>query len=84
LGVTLDTLRLMVPSRLVITSDQSAASRSSGRLTRRRPFEDVSAGEPVGWRTAFEVDADCEGVPLYLLWITDLDSLAHANEARAG
>jgi len=41
-------------------------------------------GEPVGWCTAFEVDADCEGVPLYLLWITDPDSLAHVNQARAG
>jgi tRNA A-37 threonylcarbamoyl transferase component Bud32 len=84
-GIVLDARRPVALSRLVVTSDEPgftalirAGSRAAG------PFEDVSEEQSVRRRTAFEVDTDGEEYRFYLLWITDLDSLAHVNEARAG
>ncbi len=48
------------------------------------PVEDVICGGAGRLAHGLRGRRGLRGVPFYLLWITDLDSLAHVNEARAG
>ena len=80
-GIVLDARRPAALSRLVVITDTpgfTAVVRAGTRPT--GPFEEVSDEREVGQRTAFEVDTGGEEYPYYLLWITDLDSVAHVNE----
>ena len=82
-GIVLDTRNPVALSRLVVRSDEpgfTAIVRAGTRPT--GPFEEVSEEREVGGRTAFEVDTGGEEYRYFLLWITDLESVAHVNEVR--
>jgi tRNA A-37 threonylcarbamoyl transferase component Bud32 len=83
-GIVLDAGSPVALSGFAVTSDTprfTAVVRAG--TAEGGPFEAVSDELQAGARTDFEVDTGGEEYRYYLLWITDLDSVAHVNEVRA-
>jgi hypothetical protein len=73
------------PGRVAVRGVRAASHRLRVDDEHGRPrwFEGVSAEAPGDERTGFEVGTDGKEYRFFL-WITDLDSLGHVSEARAG
>jgi hypothetical protein len=82
-GFVLDAGSPVSLTRLVITSDTpgfTAEIRAGDR--EQGPFAPVSEEQEVGRRASFDLETDGEK-RFYLVWITDPNTRAHVNEARA-
>jgi serine/threonine-protein kinase len=83
-GIVVDAGSRVALSRVVLVTDTPgftaliAASNDPGE-----EFVDVAESREVGRRTTFEVDTRGESYRYYVVWITDLEGVAHLNEVRA-
>ena len=84
-GIVLAARRPAELSRLVVVSDTPGftAKILAGESASSR-FADVSDEQTVRSRTAFELDTDGEEYRYYVVWITELDGVAHVNEVGTG
>jgi eukaryotic-like serine/threonine-protein kinase len=83
-GIVLDAGSPVTLSSLAVRSDTPGFTAVVRAATAEEgPFEAVSDDRQAGARTVFEVDTGGKEFRYYLLWITDLDSVAHVNEVRA-
>jgi eukaryotic-like serine/threonine-protein kinase len=83
-GIVLDAGRPVELSEVVVRTDAPGfTARIEAGTSPSGEFEDVSGDETVAGRTVFHVDTGGAKRRYYLLWITDLDQVAHVNEVRA-
>ncbi|HXV33714.1 MAG TPA: protein kinase [Gaiellaceae bacterium] len=82
-GIVVDAGSRVELSRVVLLTDTPgftaliAASNDAGA-----DFVDVAGSREVGRRTTFEIDTRGESYRYYVVWITDLEGVAHVNEVR--
>jgi hypothetical protein len=83
-GIVIDAGSRVALSQVVVVTDTpgftaliAAGNEPDGR------FVDVAEAREVGRRTSFDVDTRGESFRYYVVWITDLDGVAHVNEVRA-
>ncbi len=83
-GVMLDAgSRVALSSVVVVTDTPGFTAMILAANQREDDFVDVSGEQEVGRRTTFDVDTRGERFRYYVVWITDPNTQAHVNEARA-
>jgi eukaryotic-like serine/threonine-protein kinase len=82
-GIVLDAGSPVKLSRLTVVTDTPGfTAMILAAPTQRDDFKDVSEPLEVEGRTTFEVDTRGEELRYYVIWITELDGMAHINEVR--
>jgi serine/threonine-protein kinase len=83
-GIMLDAgSRVALSSIVLVTDTPGFTAMILADNDRNGDFVDVSGEQEVGRRTTFDVDTRGERFRYYVVWITDPNTQAHVNEARA-
>ena len=83
-GIMLDAgSRVALSSIVLVTDAPGFTAMILADNDRNGDFVDVSGEQEVGRRTTFDVDTRGERFRYYVVWITDPNTQAHVNEARA-
>jgi len=83
-GIMLDAgSRVALSSVALVTDTPGFTAMILANNERDGDFVDVSGEQEVGRRTTFDVDTRDEAYRYYVVWITDPNTRAHVNEARA-
>jgi eukaryotic-like serine/threonine-protein kinase len=83
-GVMLDAgSRVGLSSVVVVTDTPGFTAMILAANQREDDFVDVSGEQEVGRRTTFDIDTRGERFRYYVVWITEPNTQAHVNEARA-
>jgi hypothetical protein len=83
-GIVLDAgSRVALASVVLSTDTPGFTAMILAGNERDGAFVDVSEEEEVGRRATFDVDTRSDSYRYYVVWITDLNTRAHVNEARA-
>jgi hypothetical protein len=75
--------RVALSSVVVVTDTPGFTAMILAANEREDDFVDVSGEQEVERRTTFDVDTRGERFRYYVVWITEPNTQAHVNEARA-